>query len=275
MKMLYKTLTVSATAAMLFSGACTKATGSTTTPTNTPPTVTQMYTPSDTPTFTPSPTDTPLPTNTPHPTNTPMPITVSPGEIYYLWGLSQSSAPYLVWGAQLRDTMNGSCQGFICDGKDLREYDPAVWHFLGKGEYGQMTFTFDQPLDTFVITYRGIMGFDALSGTTPDGKAVDYGFLADGRLTTSYMDTSNFRMETIGHAEDTFSAVTVPCGMIDPNPNGDNSFNMTNGPGGIIFNFLDRAWGQDTYSTRKGYELNSLTIVSASDSTISSNMMCP
>jgi hypothetical protein len=171
--------------------------------------------------------------------------------------------------------MKGSCWGFICDGKDLTMYDPAVWQFLGKGEYGQKTFTFDKPLDTFVITYEGIMGFDALSGTTPDGKTVAYGFLADGRVTTSYMDTGYFRMETIGHAEDTFTTVFVPCGMIDPNPNGDNSFNMTTGPGGIVFNFLDRAWGQDPYLTRKGYALNSLTIVSAPASAISSNMICP
>ena len=46
------------------------------------------------------------------------------------------------------------------------------------------------------------MGFDAISGTTVDGKIVAYGYLVDGKDTTSYMDTSNFSMKVIGDAED-------------------------------------------------------------------------
>jgi len=67
--MLYKVLTVSAIAAMLFSAGCTKANGSISIPTNTPPAITQTYTPS--PTNTPFPSDTP--TYTPSPT-TPVPL---------------------------------------------------------------------------------------------------------------------------------------------------------------------------------------------------------
>lgn len=59
MKMLYKIPTVSAIAAMLFSAACTKVNGNTSTPTNTPQAITQTHTPSNTPTFTPSPTNIP------------------------------------------------------------------------------------------------------------------------------------------------------------------------------------------------------------------------
>jgi hypothetical protein len=171
--------------------------------------------------------------------------------------------------------MNGSCQGFICDGKDLREHDPAVWHFLGKGEYGQMTFTFDQSLDTFVITYRDIMGFDALSGTTIDGKTVAYGYLTNGDITASYLDGSNIPVKTIIDTENRNVPVSPPCGIIDPNINGDSNFNMTNGPGGIVFNFLDRGFYNSPFATRKGYELTNLTIVSAPASAISSDMICP
>jgi hypothetical protein len=240
-----------------------------------PATTTATPTEMPTATATPSLIATLTQTLEPSPTATTKPITVSPGAIYYEWGRGQFSAPYLVWGAHLRDTMNGSCQGFICDGKDLREYDPAVWHFLVKGEYGKMTFTFDKPYDTFVITYKDIMGFDALSGTTSDGKIVTYGYLVDGTISASYMDTWNFSMKTIGDAEDNQRAVTKPCGMIDPNINGDSSFNMTLDPGGIVFNFLDRGFYNSPYATRKGYELTNLTIISAPASAIFSNMICP
>ena len=228
------------------------------------------------PTITPSPTNTIIPSSTPTPqsTNTPSPPLISDETIYYLWG-SGTTDPYLVWGAQLRDKMHGECQGFICDGEDLRLYGSEVWKYLGRGEFGKKVFSFSEPLDTFVITFSGRMGFDALSGMTTDGETVSYGFLADGRVTTSYMDTSNFSMNTIGNAEDTFTAVFEPCGMIDPNPDGDNSYNMSKGSGGIVFNFLDRAWGNSPYKTRKGYSLNSLTIVSAPASSITSDMICP
>ena len=171
--------------------------------------------------------------------------------------------------------MNGSCVGFICEGKDLRLYDPAVWRFLGKGEYGGKTFTFDPSLDTFVITYDGIMGFDALSGTTADGKVVPYGYLTDGRVSASYMDSSNLPCQTIIAAENNHQPITTPCGIIDPKASGDKSYNMTGGPGGIVFSFLDNPWGPEIYSTRKGYSLSKLTIVSQPASKISPQQICP
>ena len=239
------------------------------------------------------------PTNTPEPTVTIMPSStykptpsipyVDFGTIYFQWGL-EHNYPYLVWGAQLRDTMKGSCEGFICDGIDLRLYDPDIWQFLGRGEFGKKTFSFDvnnngridqvEQFDTFVITWNDRMGFDALSGTTPDGKTATYGYLTNGKLTTSYMDSSNFPMSTIIDAENKFQPVKTPCGIIDPNPDGDKSYNLTGNydgwtGGGIVFNFLDRAWGEAPYATRKGYSLISLTIVSAPASEISPDQICP
>ena len=226
---------------------------------------------------TPTPTQTPIPspTSTPKPTNTPAPPNVEKGTIYYLWGSGYNSSPYLVWGAQFRDTMNGNCQGFICGGNDLREYDANVWQFLGRGEYRRMVFTFDKPLDTFVITYKSKMGFDAISGTTVDGKTVAYGYLVNGKITASYMDGSNFSIMTIINAENNFVPVTEPCGIIDPNPDGDNHFNLSKGKGGIVWNFLDRGFYNSAYATRKGYSLTSLTIISQPVSRISSDQICP
>lgn len=201
--------------------------------------------------------------------------TISPGEIYFLWGFNQSSAPYLVWGADLRDTMKGSCQGFICDGKDLRLYDSSIWKFLGYGDYGKKTFIFEEPFDTFVIHYDHAIGFDALSGITLDGKIVNYGYLTDGTLTASYMDTSNFQFTTIGEAENNGIPVEPPCGIIDPSVDGDRSYSLSNGPGGLVFNFLDRGFYNNPFETRKGYELMSLTIISAPTSEIADNQICP
>jgi hypothetical protein len=212
--------------------------------------------------------------STPNNTITSQPIVITPGEIYYLWGFNQSNSPYLVWGAELRNTMNGNCQGFICAGKDLREYDQSVWQFLGAGDYGEKIFEFNKPFDTFVITYYGEIGFDAFSGTTVDGKTVDYGFLSDGKVTTSYLDGSNFSWETIGNSENSHVAPPI-CGIIDPNPNGDKSYSLSKGPGGIVFNFLDQPWGSKTFSTRKGYSLTSIRIISQPPSLIQKNEICP
>jgi hypothetical protein len=249
----------------------------------------QIITPTVEPTitYTPSPTNSPEPTLTPtststqtftptnRPTKTPAPIAISHNEIYYNWGHYQSTAPYLVWGASIRDAMSGNCQGFICEGKDLREYDPSVWQFLGQGEYGQKTFTFDQPFDTFVITFDNVIGFDALSGTTIDGETVHYGYLANGDVTASYMDGSNFPILTIIDAENKHVPVQQACGIIDPTSEGDNNFNLSNGSGGIVFNFLDRGFYNSPYATRKGYELISLTVVSAKANTIPEDKICP
>jgi len=212
------------------------------------------------------------------------PIYIPEGTIYYQWGSNydwgNTTSPYLVWGAQLRDEMNGNCWGFICGGKDFTEYDSDVWQFLGKGEYGKSVFTFDKPLDTFVIVWNSRMGFDALSGTTIDGETVTYGYLVNGQITASYMDGSNFPMETIIAAENSNMPVAEPCGIIDPNPDGDNNYNLTGNYGGwsggaIVWNFLDQPWGNYVFSTRKGYSLIALTIVSQSLSNITSDQICP
>ena len=65
MKPLYKILTVSAIAAMLFSAACTKANGSTRAAISTPPAMTKTFTPANAPTFTQSPSPTVSPTERP------------------------------------------------------------------------------------------------------------------------------------------------------------------------------------------------------------------
>ena len=72
MKLLYKILTIGVVAGLMLTTACARVNG-TTTPTNTPPAITQTYTPSpsntpfpsNTPTFTPSPSLTPSPTASP------------------------------------------------------------------------------------------------------------------------------------------------------------------------------------------------------------------
>ncbi len=237
----------------------------------------------------PAATSTPEPINTstnqliptvrpsPQSTFTPNPPKIPAGKIFEQWSVytDDQNSPYVVWGARLRESMNGNCEGFICAGKDLRLYDPTVWKFLGRGEYGKKTFTFTEPLDTFVITFSKKMGFDALSGITPDGKTVTYGYLTNGKVTTSYMDSGGFPMRTIIEAENTNQPVKTPCGINDPNPDGDKSYNMGEGQGGIVFNFLDRAWGQQPYLTKKGYQLMSLTIVSAPASEITPTQICP
>ena len=223
----------------------------------------------------PSTTSTITLTFTPSPTKTQKPIVVSKGEIFYLWGFNQSSAPYLVWGAHLREIMQGSCKGFICDGKDLRSYDPTIWKFLGFGDYGKKTFTFEEPLDTFVIHYDNQIGFDALLGVTLDNKSVNYGYLTDGIITASYLDDSNLQFETVISAENKGIPVEPPCGIIDPSSEGDNSYSLSNGPGGIVFNFLDRGFYNNAFATRKGYELISLTIISAAANEIGDEERCP
>ena len=298
------TATPTKTAHQLFAATLTPAASPLPTETPLPTDTLPPHTDTPVPTAIPLPTDTPMPTDTalpptdaPLPTDTvapptavpptntpatptiepsPEPITVDPGEIYYRWGFGQFSEPYLVWGAQLRDTMHGGCQGFICDGIDLRLYDPNVWKFLGPGEYGTHTFDFDvdnngtvdpyERLDTFNTVYgEELMGFDALSGITPDGETVTYGYLADGRITTSFMDGFRFLTKTIIDAEDKFTTVFYPCGVLDPNPYGDLSYNLTEAgdKGGAIFlNFLDRSWEEGACDTRKGYPFTELTIVS-------------
>ncbi len=228
-----------------------------------------------------APTDTSIPTNTPLPspiltprqTNTPAPPRVSDGEIFYQWARDNNTSPYLVWGAQLREIMNNNCQGFICEGKDLRVYDSEVWQFLGRGEYGKMVFAFDKPLDTFVLTFMGNIGIDAISGITIDGNTVTYGYLVNGEKTASYMDSSGFPMDTIITAENKQIPVAEPCGIIDPNPDGDNNFNVSLWRGAIVWNFLDlpfnSAW------TRKGYSLIELIVVAQSSSNITSDQICP
>jgi len=208
-------------------------------------------------------------------TSIPKPIKVSTGEMYFLWGFTQAPDPYLVWGASLREIMNGACEGFICEGKDLRLFDATTWQFLGRGEFGIKTFEFKQPLDTFVIVYKDRMGFDALSGKTIDGIIVSYGYLVSGDITASYLDGSNINCKTIIDAENGRVPVVPPCGIIDPTVDGDKSYNLTNGPGGIVFNFLDRGFYDQPYATRKGYSLTNLTIVSAPISDISADMICP
>jgi hypothetical protein len=233
------------------------------------------------PTLTPTSTltstsiSTPTLTSTPRPTNIPRPITVSPGEKYYNWGLEQSSAPYLVWGAQLRDIMEPTCDAFTCNGINYHDYDPNVWRFLGFGEYGAKTYSFDvnndgntgssETLDTFVITFgRNKMGLDAITGTTPDGKTVAYGYLTDGQRTFSYMDSGGGICTTTlideGHSRIIHE---TPCGIVDPNVNGDRNYNISDNVGGMIFLFLDRAYNNQPLLTQKGYVLKDLTIVSA------------
>ena len=247
-----------------------------------PPTETALPIETSLPIISLSPTQTSVPssTPTPNPTKIPSPPHVTNGTIYYQWGMENIVSPYLVWGAQLRNTMNGNCQGFICGGKDLREYDANIWHFLGKGEYGKKVFTFDKPLDTFVIVWDDKMGFDAISGTTIDDKTVSYGYLVNGKLTASYLDGSNFPAKTIVEAEDKRLPVSKPCGIIDPNPDGDNNFNLTGDyqgwlGGAIVWNFLDRGFYNNPFATRKGYSLKSLTIISQPANKISSDQICP
>lgn len=222
-----------------------------------------------------SPDGKPIPPHTPY---------VNNGTIYYKWGMGNSNSPYVVWGAQLRDTMNGNCQGFRCAGKDLRNYDSEVWQFLGAGEYGTKTFSFDinnneqidpnELFDTFNIRYGDAMGFDAISGTTPDGKTVAYGFLANGKITAPYGDGSSFPLLTLIEAEN--KNVPQPiCGIVDPNVQGDGNFSLTEGGGALFFNFLDRGFYNSPFSTRKGYSLTSLTIISQPTSIISPDQICP
>jgi hypothetical protein len=250
------------------------------------PAVTAIPTETVTPTITPSPTQTaiPSPTSTPEPTNTPAPPSVTNGVIYYQWNMGNNSSPYLVWGAQLRDTMNGSCKGFKCGGKDLREYNGTIWKFLGRGEYGSKTFSFDlnnngqidqdELFDTFNVRFGQAMGFDAISGTTPDGKTVAYGFLANGKITAPYGDGSNFPLLTLIEAENKNAPQPI-CGIVDPNVQGDGNFSLTKGGGALFFNFLDRGFYNSPFSTRKGYSLTSLTIVSQSVGKIPSEKRCP
>jgi hypothetical protein len=239
---------------------------------------------SATPTLKPSPTKTLFPSSTPtlKPTRTPKPPQISEGTIFWRWGENydweNTDSPYLVWGAQLRDIMNGTCQGFICGGKDLSEFDHTIWIFLGEGDYGQATFTFDQPLDTFALFFNKPMGFDALSGTTIDGKTVAYGYLVDGTVSASYLDGGNFSARTIIDAENKNMPVIEPCGIIDPNPNGDKSYSMSGNFmdfGAFFWNFLDRGFYNSPYATRKGYSLTSLTVISQSVTKISSDQICP
>jgi hypothetical protein len=233
------------------------------------------------PTKTPYPTDTIIPssTPTPQPTITPEPPDIPIGTMFWQWGWTfpweRTTSPYLVWGAQLRDKMNSRCEGFICDGVDLRLYDPQVWHFLGRGEYGKTVFTFEKPLDTFVIVYKDRIGFDALSGMTVDGKTVAYGYLTNGKISASYLDGGNISFDTVIEAENKHKPVSKPCGIIDPNPDGDKNFSLTGGEGGILWNFLDNPWGPTLYSTRKGYSLVGLTIISESFEKITQDQICP
>lgn len=248
------------------------------------PTLSPIPTSTTSPIPTLTPTLTPIKTSTHQPTGTPEPPEISSDMIFFRWGENydwkETTSPYLLWGASLRDVMNGNCQGFICDGKDLREYDPNVWFFLGSGEYGKRTFTFEKPLDTFVLVWNNKIGFDALSGTTADGRIVAYGYLANGEITASYMDGSGeISMKTILNAENNGVPVKTPCGIIDPNPNGDKSIIVTGDyqgwlGGAIVWNFLDQPFSS-AFSTRKGYSLTSLTIVSQEFSTISPNQICP
>jgi hypothetical protein len=89
------------------------------------------------------------------------------------------------------------------------------------------------------------IGFDALSGTTPDGKIVSYGYLTNGQITASYLDGGNFPRDTIIAAENKGIPVNPPGGITDPNPDGDNNYNVTGTSqgwlgGAIFWNFLGK-----------------------------------
>ena len=215
---------------------------------------------------------------------TPESLNIPFGKVFYTWGAyydwSKTTDPYLVWGANLRDIMDGDCQGFICEGKDLREFDNVKWKFLGSGKFGKSTFTFDEPLDTFVMTWNNPLGIDSFSGVTKDGRMVAYGYLANGEVTASYADGGGMMsFKTILDAEANGLPILSPCGIIDPSPDGDNNYLVTGEyqgwfGGALVWNFLDQPFSS-AFSTRKGYSLVSLTIVTQPLEKITADQICP
>ena len=195
---------------------------------------------------------------------------------YDEWAVENDTSPYVVWGASIKSIINEDCQGWTCNGKDLRKRDPEIWQLIGKGEYGKTVFTFDQPMDTFVIASKEIIGFDVLSGTTVDGKKVTFGYLTDGTLTTPYLDGDNMPLVVrIMSAKAQNTPFTEPCGMIDPNFDGDNNFSITIGKGTITWNFSNVPWDAKGHPFDKVYSLTSLSIISQPASKITSSQKCP
>lgn len=173
--------------------------------------------------------------------------TVPPSNSYDEWTVENNTSPFVVWGASLKNNFRDQdCKGWICNGKNLQEYDPEIWNLIGDGGFGKSVFTFQQPMDTFVIASKDSIGFDALSGITIDGEKVSFGYLPDGTLAIPYLDGDNmplvFKIWANNSEDKTFSELSS-------NANG-NSFS-------------------------KIYELTSLSIVAQPAGKINSNQKCP
>lgn len=203
--------------------------------------------------------------------------TVPSSTSYNEWAVENTTSPFVVWGANLKDiVIDEDCKGWICNGKSLHNYDPEIWKLIGEGGFGKSVFTFQQPMDTFIIASKDSIGFDALSGITIDGEKVSFGYLPDGTFAIPYIDGDNmplvFKIWSNNSENKTFSE---PCGIIDPNPDGDTNFSLTLGAGIIMWNFSELSSSANEISFDKIYSLTSLSIVAQPASKINSSQKCP
>jgi hypothetical protein len=204
--------------------------------------------------------------------------------MYYDWNMGDNTSPYVVWGAQLHDSMNSNCQGFICEGKDFRKYDDTIWKFLGKGDYGVMDFSFDinrnkqidpeELFDTFVIRFGQDIGFDSITGLTQDRKMLAYGFLMNGENAIPYGESSNLSLATLTDTKNKNLPQPI-CGIVDPSILGDESFSIASGSGSLIFGFSAKGFNDGSPAISQSYSLISLTISSAPKHLISPENVCP